>query len=321
MAALVTSYSSDDDVDEYGREPAAPKRDSDVNYDNVGMDMSSSDDDDGGGKNKRAGMFGSKEEYEAYKKQFSGKQKTADKPDSDGFKTRQEIAGARTSEPSRPQDSSSSSVDKSRDGKSHDSDPPTRESRDSTSRSRDSRSRSRSPKHRGSGERRSRGVGSRSRSRSPRRRRSRSRERHRHHRRRRSKDRRHHGHGHPRRHHGDDRGRRNRGHDERRGSSDYDRGGRDHERQEARAKKLINLGLTTKEDMDVITAGATAGPSKEMQMQAQVQKVKEITGVELPSYYNPSAINPLQAGFLSSCTCTLAHNHLGLLFFFGLGTI
>jgi len=46
--------------------------------------------------------------------------------------------------------------------------------------------------------------------------------------------------------------------------------------------------------MDVITAGATAGPSKEMQMQAQVQKVKEITGVELPSYYNPSAINPLQ---------------------------
>jgi len=54
------------------------------------------------------------------------------------------------------------------------------------------------------------------------------------------------------------------------------------------------LGLTTKEDMSVIEAGVSAGSSKELQMQAQVQKVKEITGVELPSYYNPSAINPLQ---------------------------
>jgi len=41
-------------------------------------------------------------------------------------------------------------------------------------------------------------------------------------------------------------------------------------------------------------AGASAGASREQQMQAQVAKIKEITGVDLPSYYNPSAINPLQ---------------------------
>merc|ERR1719300_2009331 len=46
--------------------------------------------------------------------------------------------------------------------------------------------------------------------------------------------------------------------------------------------------------MDVMEAGASAGASREQQMQAQVAKIKEITGVDLPSYYNPSAINPLQ---------------------------
>ena len=101
-SALVTSYSSDDDVDEYGREP---KRDSDVNYDNVGMDMSSGDDDDDGKAAKGAEMFGSKEEYDAYKKHFGNKK--AHKEDTSGFKTRQEVAAAAAaSEPASARDTS-----------------------------------------------------------------------------------------------------------------------------------------------------------------------------------------------------------------------
>lgn len=47
--------------------------------------------------------------------------------------------------------------------------------------------------------------------------------------------------------------------------------------------------MTTAADL---AAGANLLHAK--QMEAQVQKVKEITGVELPKYYNPSAINPLK---------------------------
>merc|ERR1712020_409356 len=36
------------------------------------------------------------------------------------------------------------------------------------------------------------------------------------------------------------------------------------------------------------------GPETTQSYESQLEKVKEITGVEVPKYYNPSAINPLR---------------------------
>jgi len=76
---------------------------------------------------------------------------------------------------------------------------------------------------------------------------------------------------------------------------------RELERQEQRNRKIVNLGLASRADMNVIQAGlqaslqaAAAGAACATAAQAQAAKVKEMTGVELPSYYNPTAINPLQ---------------------------
>merc|ERR1711899_196000 len=51
------------------------------------------------------------------------------------------------------------------------------------------------------------------------------------------------------------------------------------ERQDSRSRKLQSLGLVNNQ-------GDT--------LAAQMEKVKEITGVEVPKYYNPAAINPLK---------------------------
>ena len=76
-------------------------------------------------------------------------------------------------------------------------------------------------------------------------------------------------------------------------------------RQELRNKKLVNLGITS----DAVLAAAAQSGSLDgnsdpvairaqqmisKQLEAQVAKAKELTGVELPSYYNPSVINPLK---------------------------
>jgi hypothetical protein len=77
-------------------------------------------------------------------------------------------------------------------------------------------------------------------------------------------------------------------------------------RQELRNKKLVNLGITSNA---VLAAASQAGGFEcgssdavamraqlmiSKQLEAQVAKAKEVTGVELPSYYNPSVINPLR---------------------------
>ena len=282
MSGLVTSYSSDEE-----------DKKADVNYDNIGMEMSSSEEEDAKTADERA-MFGSKEDYDAYKKQFDKKveEKTSedneygstaneyggteeedeyggampkakpkqvekDQDDNDGFKTRQEILEEAKKAPVKAETVSAKVQEQSR----HRPRRSRSRSRERRSRSRDRR-RSRSPRHR---RRRSR---SRSRSRS--RDRYKRKERQRHHR-----DR------HQRRHHDNYRS-------------------RELERQEQRNRKLVNLGLATKEDMDIIEAGASAakqsdsGDVRGRQMQAQMAKVKEMTGVELPSYYNPTSINPLK---------------------------
>ena len=162
----------------------------------------------------------------------------------------------------------------------------------SRSRSRDRSRRSSSPKSH-----------SRKRSRS----RSKSRERRDHDRHRsshhRSSKHRHHHRDHRDRHRDkyDGRDRNYRGNDGRR---NRERISEDH-RQELRNKKLVNLGITS----DAVLAAAAQSGSLDgnsdavairaqqmisKQLEAQVAKAKELTGVELPSYYNPSVINPLK---------------------------
>ena len=78
------------------------------------------------------------------------------------------------------------------------------------------------------------------------------------------------------------------------------------QRQELRNKKLVNLGITSSAVLDIASqvanselgsTDAVAIRAQQMiskQLEAQVAKAKEVTGVELPSYYNPSVINPLK---------------------------
>ena len=56
----MVTYSSDEDDE-------GPKKATDVNYDDVQMDMSSEDNED-----QKEGLFKNKEEYKAYKEQFEG---------------------------------------------------------------------------------------------------------------------------------------------------------------------------------------------------------------------------------------------------------
>ncbi len=53
------------------------------------------------------------------------------------------------------------------------------------------------------------------------------------------------------------------------------------------SRKLLGLGLVSKGDLDGLDL-------VEKQRDAQMAKLKALTGVELPKYYNPSAINPLK---------------------------
>ena len=167
----------------------------------------------------------------------------------------------------------------------------------SRSRSRDRARTSRSPS-----------TTSRKRSRS----RSRSQERRREHDRHRSSHHRSSKHHHHHRDHRDhrDRDRHNGRHRDRHYKGNDHRRNRDRvseeQRQELRNKKLVNLGITSdavlaaatqRGGFDVGNSDAVAMRAQQMisrQLEAQVAKAKEVTGVELPSYYNPSVINPLK---------------------------
>ena len=83
---------------------------------------------------------------------------------------------------------------------------------------------------------------------------------------------------------------------------------RDTKRQELRNRKLVALGLTEAGSSDryhsgqVPTASAMAAAAAAVahtfsgpdQVEAQLAHVKAVTGVDLPKYYNPTAINPLK---------------------------
>ena len=83
---------------------------------------------------------------------------------------------------------------------------------------------------------------------------------------------------------------------------------RETKRQELRNRKLVALGLTEAVSSDryhssqVPTASAMAAAAAAVantfagpdQVEAQLAHVKAVTGVDLPKYYNPTAINPLK---------------------------
>merc|ERR1711893_552828 len=82
-----------------------------------------------------------------------------------------------------------------------------------------------------------------------------------------------------------DRHRRHRDHQRQpRGHQDRDR---DHNRHQhhhdSRSRKLQSLGLISQ-----------ASKNEPQTYESQLEKVKELTGVEVPKYYNPHAINPLK---------------------------
>lgn len=60
-------------------------------------------------------------------------------------------------------------------------------------------------------------------------------------------------------------------------------------KQMLRERKLVALGLTTPEELAKVQEAAQSH-----QTESHIAKVEEMTGVELPKYYNPSAVNPLK---------------------------
>jgi len=258
MSSTLVSYSSGEEDEDKG------KRHPDANYDDVEMDMS---DEQSGPENDESGMFSSKEDYEAYRKQFSNSGAKKSNPDRDSV-DRQPRRDGRSKRSSEERGSSSSK----RESNSED---------EKNSRGHRNHDRKRDDDH----HRRRRNKDSRHRSR------SRSRERAHHRRRSRDKDR--------DRERDQDRDRerdqdRDRERDQNRDRErDRDRDRHRHreedrrprrpnpeqERQDSRNRKLQSLGLIGK---------------KEETYESQLEKVKEMTGVEVPKYYNPAAINPLK---------------------------
>lgn len=289
MSSTLVSYSSGEEEEEKGRKHP------DANYDDVQMDMSDDNDE--------SGMFNSKEEYRAYQKQFTSthqNQSDHTRPTSEyGSGARMpaaatSYAGAHSAEgppadrqPRRSTDNSASHHQSSTSRRVDDSGGYDEHSRnihkdrrrggdhhheDSRRGHKDSRHRHNHRDHRRDRSR------SRSRDRDrqqQRRRRSRSRDR----------DRDDHRRGdHDRRHSRDQEDNRNRFPRISSNSSNQPppppgSNASEQDRQDSRNRKLQSLGL-------VNNKGET--------LASQMEKVKEITGVEVPSYYNPAAINPLK---------------------------
>jgi len=164
-----------------------------------------------------------------------------------------------------------------------------------------------SPKSRSRSRERSRKSGSpkptsrkRSRSRSHERKKEHDRHRSSHHRS--SKHHHHRDHRDRERHNGRDRERNYRSNDGRRNRDRIS----EEQRQKLRNKKLVNLGITSNAVLAAASQSGSfdAGSTDDVamraqlmiskQLEAQVAKAKEVTGVELPSYYNPSVINPIK---------------------------
>lgn len=220
MSSTLVSYSSGEEDED------SKKRHADANYDDVNMDMSDDE------AEASAAMFSSKEDYEAYQKQFNRKQ-----PEATSCGGSQNEYGSELKETNQGKATSAEPL--RRDRKDEDR---RDKRRKDDSRRRDHHQKDR-PRHRS---------------------RSRSRERNHHRRRSRDRDDRHH----RDRRHNDD-GRRH----HRRSNNDHD------QRQDTRNRKLQSLGLVGKGDETY---------------ESQLEKVKELTGVEVPKYYNPAAINPLR---------------------------
>merc|ERR1719228_335962 len=241
------------------------KRHADANYDDVQMDMS--DDNDEAALPSEATMFSSKDEFKAYQKQFSSSSSSSTHNTTDPTRSATEygsgMAASTDRQPRRSADNHSHHTTTSR--KVDDSgDEHPRNHKDRRRDHDDSRRR----RHRDGHRRRDRS-------------RSRSRDRGQHHRRRsRSRER-------------DDQRQR-----DRRQSRDDDNrrfppagfppagfpprpkvSNVEQERQDSRSRKLQSLGLLNNKGETLAT---------------QMEKVKEITGVEVPKYYNPAAINPLR---------------------------
>ena len=217
MSTLVNYSSEEEEASD-----VLPHRHNDVNYDDVNMDMSEEENED-----KEMQMFSSKEDYQAYKQQFSKDSKNRGKSS-----TASEHSSRREDQRSEDKRSPEPSSRRRHDEDKHSR---RRQRRKSRSRSRDRSQRSNDGRHRSDKHR------SRSRSRS----RSKSRDRHRRHR-------------------------------------DH-RSSRGHRDQDSRSRKLQSLGL--------ISGSKNEGPKT---YESQLEKVKELTGVEVPKYYNPHAINPLK---------------------------
>ena len=218
MTSTLVSYSSGEEEEEQGKKQA------DANYDDVGMEMSEEE-----GEDEESKMFSSKEDYDAYRRQFSTNATSPEKPDKESERHTRRPSGESfySKKDSNSEDEKSSRH--SSKSKRRDDDHQRRRNKD-----RRRRSRSRSREH---------GRRSRERDRS----RDRDRDRNRHHR---DDDRRH----------------------QRRFNPEQDR-------QDSRSRKLQSLGLIGKKDETY---------------ESQLEKVKEMTGVEVPKYYNPAAINPLR---------------------------
>ena len=279
MSSTLVSYSSGEEEEDKS------KRHPDANYDDVQMDMS--DDNDEKPLPSEATMFSSKEDYAAYRKQFSNNSSashgaahgTSDQPQSSSeygssvaatsASDRQQSSDRQPAYDRQPAAADRQPRRSTDDQSNHSStyrkveDPGDEHSRNNKDRRRDHEDSRRRRHHKDGGyQRRDR---SRSRDRGQhRRRRSRSRERdeHRGHR--------------DRRQSRDDDSRRFRPNEFRPTNTCTDT---EQERQDSRSRKLQSLGL-------VNNRGET--------LAAQMEKVKEMTGVEVPKYYNPAAINPLR---------------------------
>lgn len=66
------------------------------------------------------------------------------------------------------------------------------------------------------------------------------------------------------------------------------------DRMDVRNRKLQSMGLAPMSSGGTAEAVAHLQATAATGVEAQLEKVKEITGVELPKYYNPTAINPLK---------------------------
>jgi len=261
MSSTLVSYSSEEEEDK-------GKKQTDANYDDVQMDMS--DDNDEAALPSEAAMFSSKEDFNAFQKQFtSSSSSSSTQNNSEQTRSATEygsgMAAASTDrQPRRSADNPSHHTSTSRKVDDPGEELPRNNQVGNNKDRRRDHDDSRRRGHRDGHHRREQRSRSRSRDRGQhRRRRSRSRERddHRHRERRQSRD--------------DDNRRFPPAFPPQRPKINNS----EQERQDSRSRKLQSLGL-------VNTKGET--------LASQMEKVKEITGVEVPKYYNPAAINPLK---------------------------